>query len=643
MLRNLTGLALVWIFFLQNCAAEQILRTWVDSTGKHSFVGKFLNEEKGFIYIKNELGEEVKIAFSLFSDNDKNYIRERRKAKLDASRSTKTPNVSTLGVKLVSTDFSQTQEIAPEKSANLVAASPKISAAKKAPLQPFEITIPPVSEFESFNTVAPSHSFLLSRNQSHLVFSHSVKSQTIVNVVEFNDESAIKSSIIEGAWTVHDVSADGQHLLLISGFRYVPGNTLAIYFVGGDDAQELARWQINGLAEEPVDIHWAKWVGDPQNPNQMVAFTETGELLLWDFPEIKPAKIFRPHTEIISDLLATISTDGRFVACQNGRNISLMDLLGQQVCSEFVVHRSFDAMAISDDRRYLAGIENKTLSVWNIETASLEKEILNIKAEQNKNLLHWLGPSHMMVGQGGIIDLENQVPVWKYTGGMSLLTADGLGLFLYRRTENDRLSRKVVTENRVVGYPVLAKITPSQIQTAAKVRTQLTGLIFTEGREVRIDYSAVPAGYVDKLKAKVGQIVKDRKLVESDRTPLVLKYYFKENPIQKRYTMQPGTPGFRPGQPSVDVSFTERWISVAISYEGKSIRTVSHGSSPPNYIQVREGESVEQHVISQQQSFDQILERLDLSGSLSFPIAFQEDYPGQTPVENLSVSNPSSQ
>lgn len=55
MLRNLTGLALVWIFFPQNCAAEQIVRTWVDSTGKHSFVGKFLNEEKGFIYIKNEL------------------------------------------------------------------------------------------------------------------------------------------------------------------------------------------------------------------------------------------------------------------------------------------------------------------------------------------------------------------------------------------------------------------------------------------------------------------------------------------------------------------------------------------------------------------------------------------------------------
>jgi hypothetical protein len=61
---------------------EALFRTWTDETGKHTFIGRFVEFKKGRVYlVRKDTGKTINVRLNRLSKEDKKWIRkEMRKA-----------------------------------------------------------------------------------------------------------------------------------------------------------------------------------------------------------------------------------------------------------------------------------------------------------------------------------------------------------------------------------------------------------------------------------------------------------------------------------------------------------------------------------------------------------------------------------
>jgi hypothetical protein len=61
--------------------ADEEMRTWTDSTGKHTREGQFVREEDNQVFLKLKSGKEIAVKYDRLSDEDKAYVKAAKEPK----------------------------------------------------------------------------------------------------------------------------------------------------------------------------------------------------------------------------------------------------------------------------------------------------------------------------------------------------------------------------------------------------------------------------------------------------------------------------------------------------------------------------------------------------------------------------------
>ncbi|QDT52638.1 hypothetical protein Pan44_06500 [Caulifigura coniformis] len=458
-------------------------RKWKDLTGKFEIEATYVSFEGGKVTLKQTDGEVVEIPISQLSPADVQYVLKEKSG-------------VSLSIPGVSPDEEAKSATGPTAAAIRWAGVPELSLPAKNNWGAIRIEPPVVKKakssrlpntrdfvFEKFTNFVAGRGFAIAGY--NFPEPHSFGKKGTTRLVRVNLESGkVEGTIItDGIFSLMDVSPSGEELVM------------RVESPNAGKSTDLEIWRPAGKTVERKKA-FAPFVDGDQFFQQveMALLGVNGRLVVTSYGEragIIDVETGNPIATTPKAHGACLSPDRKYAAIL-GDSLFIVDLASGETLASLPVNLSSGGVvAFSPDGKRLAAQSGLSLTVWDLSTGeTYREEVLPGGATASNERFAWTSPNHILVGET-LFDLENHLPLWRYSGVDNSLSYGASTLVLTHFGQQT---------------PVLTAVTLPHPAAVAMARQALaSGNLFAvrPGTSVSVDVSAIPdAG--EQARAKSG-------------------------------------------------------------------------------------------------------------------------------------------
>lgn len=578
-------------------------RTWSDTSGQFKVKAKFVALAGGKVTLEQEDGEKIEIELAKLSPADRKYAMEQRSAENPFKKKSDNPFKS---------KSAETTNAAPEpanspvdwSACKIIDANPttsgwKLPAISAAPgnLKPQIIRVPAKTNFfEKCKGLA------ISPAANRAVIGYGLGNpneagSTRLALIDLAAGKLIASSTTPGQFAPLALSDDGQRVVMRSDdFGHGKHDKLEMWSIDDGTIRRASRWiPYDDVRGADRDVAWAEFLAD----GRLATTSSSGRLAIWELDPLRPVY----QLNVARGCAPALSPDRKLIAFATEKEVGVLDAAnGAVLVARELPTTHNPALAFSPDGKRLACAGFDKLFVWDAANGEQQREV----QFQNVHVggkLAWAGNDHVLVGGQTLLDLERQIRFWDYQGGELAGTAGGLGVFV--ASEGDRGP----------GALIVAKI-PHEAANArlAKAMAEPDFLVLKPGTTVAMDLSALgDANQRDKVASALRSKLEANGCKVGDSGTITLKA---STEVGKERDVSYHTFGAPFGNKTYKVR--EHMSKVQFEYQGKPAWQ-SSSINIPFFVRLKEGETMEQHLKSQEKPNYDWFEKVQLPKLLTKP------------------------
>lgn len=477
-------------FLVVSTALADEYRTWTDSTGAHKVRGKLESVENGKAILVREDGKKQKIALEKLSKADRDFI---AKQELDSpfesvddesgqpTKQAAEPSGNTPRVVKVSWDDSQ--EVLLESGES----DWKIDVPETPPAEfrPKSIPLPGKKDFfEGMTGIAFSRAakaavigYALDRhkeNKTVRLVACDLQTGRMTAQVSLTSENLAPIAL-------HD---DGQQILMCrNDFGHGTHNRLEIWTIKGKGVVRSVVWTPYEEGWEPHrDVSWAEFI----NAEKLATCSSGGKIAIWNLATMQPTC----HIQAEPDSIPCLSADRKMMAIVSKNAMGLFNIEKQEMITSQKTPRDLQgpAVAFSPSGRKIGCIAGDRIVVWDTATGALEKDFGLTGLHFFHRGIAFPDDEFVLVGYQYLIELKNQLKLWKFDGAEQVRAAWGMTFFGVPGDERS-------------GLLMAAKLPqPEAKALLEKAIKQPDLFVFHKGTPVKLDVSKIPDA-AEKTKA----------------------------------------------------------------------------------------------------------------------------------------------
>lgn len=600
-------------------AAGQEIRTWTDATGKFKIEGKFKQLEDGKVTLERKDGSLVEIDVKKLSADDQKLIEEQAanpfkpaadnpfKPKTTEPRNPFEPGSSSSssgsgGAKEVTPNFGSAETVAmmPSQSEWKLAA-PAAPPAETGSLKARSIPLPPKTDFfEGAKGIVLNHSgqravigYILaerggrnaSGGQTRIVACDVASGKMLMTATEPTQMTPI---------ALHDKGA--QVLMVRDEWGFGNHDYLELWNLAPTGVTKALRWAPYGDQKGGErDVKWAAFLDE----ERLATLGGGGKLVVWTAATAQP--LF--SLQIDGGCIPALSRDRKYLAFATGKQVGVLDLAAKEVVAlQPTQQLAWPKLCFSPDGARLACLAHDRLYVWNFTDGTLYREVplsgMNIPTGE----MLWPHERYLLLGKQMLFDIENQVKVWTYTGHELVEQAGPMTAFVVNQGQDKP------------GALVLTKIpAPTFEQTLAKAMQDPDFFVLKPGTTVRLDLDGLPdPAEREKVRDTLTKKLTDRGFKTGASGTITLTASAEAGEERDVSYHGFGSLGFR------SYKVREYHTKLAFVYQGKTVWQ-TQGSSVPGFIQLKEGETMEQVLRRSEKPNYAVYEHVELPKMLMKP------------------------
>jgi hypothetical protein len=559
-------------------AEAQEKRTWSDKTGKYKIEGKLKAIEDGKAVLLKSDGKEVRIDVKKLSDADQKYIEAHPPEDGDnpfESSDTKTPSpMPTEGEpKKAKVDWSDVQSIALSPSGEGWKFTTPIEGPQKDALKNKAIPLPPKSNFfEGVSGMAVNHG----ATRAVVVYSldePKPEGTTRLVLCDLSNGKTLLKTSTKGKLAPVALNDKGTQVLMRRAeFGFGNADRLEIWNLSPEGIQKTLVWYPNDDAMRgDRDVKWGAYLAD----DNFVVLGANGRLAAWKANSAEPLW----QMQIDGGSGPAISPDRKLLAFSTGKQVGVLDLKSAEVVAlQSTPHTPWPKLCFSPTGIHLACLAHGKLLVWNFADGTLFREIPLAGINVGVGEMTWPHPQYLLLGKSQLFDLENQVKLWSYNGGEAVETvAPGQCAFV--------VSAGTDKPGALVVGPVPTAAFEKSLAAAKK---QPDFLVLKPGTTVKLVLESLQdAQEREKVRAALTAKLKERGCTVGPNGTIELVGTAEAG--QERDISYHGF-GISPWK----THKVREYISkLTFNYQGK-LTWQTQGSSVPGFIQLKEGETIDQ-------------------------------------------------
>lgn len=585
-------------------AFAQELRQWSDASGKFKIKAKFKGETDGVVTLEKEDGEELEIELKKLSPTDQRLISVLKKdgggdspfKKKDDDPFKSKSKTGKSGTTSGSTKKS-TKEPEPEPEPTIeIPDSPRAievtwgGAETLAAVGVTEWGVK-LEEFESVVEgkrknvpLPPKNDFF--EKLSGVVINHSAKKAAVLLSKE--RPSAVTRAAMcdlltgkvgtiaqaEGNWVPLALHDDGQQIVVrSSGFGSGKNNQLEAWVLRGGRVAKIATLvPFKAVGERDQDINWAAFVDE----NSLAMCSSGGRVTLFSYPEFEP----RWYIDAKGGTVPALSPDRKLIAFGTDDGVGVIDIAKQEVVATKPAPEKMNwpQFAFSPSGKKLGVVAHDQVYCWNTETGALENEV-PANGTHLGGGISFPDDKYLLAGNHLLLDLENQLQFWDYSGQEHTVVRGELTFF-------------AVTDGQKPGLLMNGKLPhPPALDTLDKALKAGDLFIFKEGSKVKLNLDAITdAAARDRaIKVFTTRLAAMKVTIDPSADVEIIAAVSGPKSREVRYH------GFgRGGGGTFNV---QEWIcSYSFNYQGKPVWSSGIGTNVPGFVSLKQGETMEAHL-----------------------------------------------
>lgn len=560
--------------------ADDEIRTWTDSTGKHKIKAKFVALDGENVTLEKDDGSEVELPLKKLSKNDQQLAKELA-SKSDNPFESKSDDPFQSKEKKATKNTKSGPEVelldAPASNASVIALA---SANDK-----WDVSVPDVSEDLSLSkkpkiaTLPPKASFFEKINQvivnpkaKKAVVGYSTdfpqdKMMSRIVLVDLTTGSASKVEHLTALCRPLDLNDDGNQILIAEMVDRSKGDAkFEIWTMNGSKVVHRKCWTpFEGENHNNKEITWARFL-----ENQQIAIAcRSGKVCIWQLPDLEPLY----SIQLSDGAIPALSPDRKRLAFCDGDEFGLFDLAEREVIAQAATPQKlpWPVMAFSPSGKQFACLSHMRLLAWDTASGNLicDMEPLNIPAQ---GVIDFPADDHVLLGKEYLFQLAEKLQLWRYSGQDEVRTAGGWTFFA------------VSDGDKKPGALAGAQLPHSGIhELQQQALKDPTLFALKENTEVKLDLSGISD---NSMRAKVTENLTKQLAVNQctvGSNGKVILAATVTGPKQSKLSFRHAG----------DYPFQEWTSTVKILFEGKTLWEARSTNAPGFLLRLKDGENIE--------------------------------------------------
>ena len=569
---------LVFICFAPTAALCQEQRTWTDKTGKYKIEGKLKAVADGKAILVKTNGAEVKIDVKKLSDADQKYIEDHPPADGDnpfeeAGSPMPDGDKPAAAVKSAKVDWTEVQAIAIAPSGEEWKFKTPIAGPQKEPLKNKAIPLPPKSNFfEGVSGMAVNYG----ATRAVVVYGlddPKPEGTTRLVLCDLAGGKTLLKTSTKGKLAPVAINDKGTQVLMRRAeFGFGNADRLEIWNLSPQGIEKALVWHPNDDAQGGNrDVKWGAYIDE----DRFLTLGANGRLAMWKANSAEPMFAL----QIDGGSGPALSPDRKLLAFSTGQQVGVLDLEKQEVVAlQATPQTSWPQLCFNPDGTMLACYSHGKLLVWNFADGKLYRDIPLAGINVGGGGMIWPHPQFMLLGKSQLFDVDNQVKLWSYHGGDA---AEIVGL--------GQCAFVVNAGHEKPGALVIGPVpTPAFERTLAAAKKQPDFFVLKPGTTVKLVLEALQdAQEREKVRAALTAKLKERGCEVGPNGTIDL--VATAEPGEERDISYHGF-GISPFKTYKVRDYISK---LTFNYQGK-VCWQTQGSSVPGFIQLKEGETIEQ-------------------------------------------------
>ncbi|MBS0262015.1 MAG: hypothetical protein JSS02_08655 [Planctomycetes bacterium] len=443
------------------------MRTWTDKTGKYKTKAKFVELSDGEVTLETENGKKVKMALDKLSKADQDAAKAAAKEAEDnpfKEAGDDDDNPFEKGAKSADSDDGDDDDNETEPVANEADWS-SVETLSVGQTGPWKLTPDAIANPDNlFKKPILLESTLKSKGKTELGFFESVdgllisrgQSKACVVVRDGTPGKSAKVSLqmvdlaagkasdpvsYKSNLKPVDIDSDGEHILSRADQIFAHGDTtggIGVWKMGSKGPTLVKRFS----PQDPGNIH--------KTAPTMAQFIDADHVLTLQFPsklamfQVSKAKaIYR--VDLSNNGVAALSVNRKYLAAPVNNEMVIFDALTGDTLGKLPGDPGIvSALSFRPDGTQLAALSPQRLIVWDLVKGEMYRDIYFPTAVA-ANGIDWMANGYLLVSGQNLIDLDLRVVLWRYQhqagNGFSHGYGEFGGNFYYALTSNDRKER----------------------------------------------------------------------------------------------------------------------------------------------------------------------------------------------------------
>ena len=571
--------ALFYIVLLPHVVtvAAEKPRTWSDKTGKYKVEATLKAVTNGKAILLRANGDELQIDVAKLSAADQKYLQDNPPVDEDnpfqPAEKMPAKAASPAAPKEAKVDWTDVQTVAQTPTADGWKFAVPIEGRRAAPLKNRAVALPPKSNF--FESVA---GMTVNHGTSHALIGYVLGEPkpvgtTRIVLCDFEQGKILLKAETSGQMAPVAINDDGTQVLMRRAeWGHGKADRLELWNLNAQGITKTLQWVPYEDAQGGNrDIKWGAFLAD----NRFLTLGASGRLALWKSDSAEPIY----SMQVDGGSVPALTPDRQYLAFSTGQQIGVLDInAGEVVALQSTPRTPWPQLCFNPDGTRLALVAHGKILVWNFGDGSLHREISLAGTNVHASEIAWPHPNYMLLAKSYLFDIENQVRLWSYHGGEAVASvAPGqCGFIVSAGTDKP-------------GALVLGPVpTPAFEKALAAAQKQPDFFVLKPGTTVKLSLESLQdAQERERVREALTQKLKERdcKVGPQGTIELVATAEAGEESEVSYHGF-----GLSPFQKYKVRAYISK---LAFVYQGKVTWQVQ-GTSVPGFIQLKQGETVEQ-------------------------------------------------
>ena len=543
-------------------------RIWTDSTGKHKMEGKFAGMAGTKVKLELKTGKKMEIELNKLSAADKTYVET-----LDADNPFKTEGDAPFQPagdgasegamadgpeRTVPVDWNDSEAILLEAPSEEWMAT--IGPFPALGFKPKTTALPPKANFfEGMKGIAYNPTA-----QKALVGYAMREGGVRLVMCDIQSGKTVGTAQAPGQMAPIALHPDGKQILMRRDeFGFGNLDRLEVWSIKGKGIQKSLIWTpYDDVQGGSRDVMWAEFV----DAETLVTSSRGGKVVVWAYPALKPLC----HFELVDGAVPCLSGDRKTIGFCNGERVGLFDIATRKITAltSIAGKLQWPYTAFSPSGKRMACIAFSRILVWDTATGKLLQDF-ETPGIHIHGAISFPDENYILGANKYLIDLENQIKLWEYSGAEQFLSAGNLNL-------------AGLGAHNASGALLALELPHKEARDLlAKALTQPDLFVFREGTVVKIDVAGVPAADQVHVREALTKKLAELKCTVADTGTISLVATVtgpKEREIRYMH--------------SGDYKVQEYLTQLSFVYQGTSAWFAS-GSNVPGMLWLKKGENIE--------------------------------------------------